>query len=64
MLIVLRAGGKPNRLNPRGRKPRFAPSGSFVGQLEQHIAMAGQGSAPADEVKSAQLVQSIHQVAL
>jgi hypothetical protein len=38
--------------------------GSLVGQPKQHITVAGQGSAPADEVGPAPLVQRIHQVAL
>ena len=39
-------------------------SGSFVDQPEQHIGMAGQGSAPADEIEATQLGQARHQLRL
>ena len=38
--------------------------GSFAGQPQQHIAMAGQARAPADQIASAQLGQHIHQTLL
>ena len=50
--------------------PRHEPEGRRLlrrrqrEQPEQRIAMAGQGSAPADEIAPAQLVQSLHQIAL
>jgi hypothetical protein len=46
-----------------GRLPKVT-LGSFVGQPQQHIAVAGQGRTPADEIAPAQLGQSIHQARL
>ena len=38
-----------------------ASSACFVGQPQQHVAMAWQGSAPADQIKPTQLGQGRHQ---
>jgi hypothetical protein len=48
----------------RNPPDRFVASGIFVGPPEQHVAMAGQGSAPADEIATLQLMQRLHQIAL
>jgi hypothetical protein len=51
----------PSERNPPNR---FVASGIFASQPQQHIAMAGQGRTPADQIAPVQLVQRCHQLRL